>query len=74
MKKIGLLLILIAFLIGCGTAAQRAEFISHKSHYQSGKHMKFSWFGYKKPTRDDAKNSALQEWWGDPINYEGKGD
>ena len=26
MKKIGLLLILIAFLLGCGTAAQRAEF------------------------------------------------
>ena len=74
MKKIGLLLILIAFLIGCGTAAQRAEFLSHKSHYQSGKHMKFSWFGYKKPTRDDAKNSALEGWWGEPINYEGKGD
>ena len=74
MKKIGLLLILIAFLIGCGTAAQRAEFISHKSHYQSGKHMKFSWFGYKKPTREDLKNSALQGWWGEPINYEGKGD
>ncbi len=74
MKRIGLLLILIAFLIGCGTAAQRAEFLSHSSHYQSGKHFKFSWFGYKKPTREDAKNSALEGWWGDPINYEGKGD
>ena len=74
MKKIGLLLILIAFLFGCGTAAQKEAFLSHKSQYESFDHLKFSWFGYKKPTREDVKNSALEGWWGDPINFEGKGD
>ena len=74
MQKIGLSLILIAFLIGCGTAAQKAEFRSHDSHYKNWEHLKFSWAGHKKPTREDAKMSALQGWWGDPINYTGEGD
>jgi hypothetical protein len=74
MKKLGLLLIMIAFLFACGTPAQRAEFLSHSTHYQSGKHMKFSWFGHKKPTKEDVNNSALEGWWGDPINFEGEGD
>ena len=74
MKKIGLLLILIAFLFGCGTAAQKEIFRSHEAHYKNLSHLKFSWAGFKKPTREHARMSALQEWWGDPINYEGKGD
>ena len=74
MKKLGLLLILIAFLLGCGTAAQKEIFRSHSSHYKNWHHLKFSWAGFRKPTREDAKMSALQEWWGDPINYTGEGD
>ena len=74
MKKIGISLILIAFPIGCGTASQRAEFRSHSSQYKSWEHLKFSWIDHKKPTREHAKMSALEGWWGDPIEYTGAGD
>lgn len=71
MKKTVWLLLLVAFLMGCGTAAQRSEFYQHDTHYKNWDHMKFSWFTYQQPTKDDAKMSGQQGWWGEPVNYEG---
>jgi len=67
MKKIGLLLIVALFLLGCGTAAQRSEFYKHDAHYKNLKHLTFSWTGWRSPTSKDAKNSDKQRWWGEEV-------
>jgi len=67
MKKIGLVLILALFLLGCGTAAQRSEFLKHDSQYENWDHLKFSWTGWKSASTKDAEKSDDQKWWGEPI-------
>lgn len=70
MKKINLLIALIiavAFLMGCGAAAQRSEFFEHNSMYKSWDHLKYSWGGYKHQDMGSAKESTEQTWWGLPV-------
>ena len=61
MKKIGLLLILVTFLIGCGTAAQRSEFYKHDTQFKNWEHLKFSVLGWKKPTQKDVQETKNQD-------------
>ena len=68
MKKVGLLLIVALFLLGCGTAAERSEFLKHDSHYKNLEHLTFSWTGYRAPSAKDAEKSDTQKWWGEPVD------
>ena len=64
MKKLGLLLLIGLFLAGCGTAAKESEFWEHSTMYKNWDHLKYSWYGYKKPTLKAGKESVEQGWWG----------
>ena len=72
MKRIGLLLIVVLFLLGCGTAAERETFKNNPYHYRNYDHMKFSVSGYKKPSAKDANKSDSQKWWGEPVEVSEK--
>ena len=69
MKKIIILLILGLFLMGCGQSAVRSEFWQHDTVYRNWDHMKYSWFGHRNPTPDDAVKAAEQGWWGIEVPY-----
>jgi hypothetical protein len=68
MKKLLCLMAFIAlFLAGCGTPAQQSEFWKHDTQYKNWDHLKFSWYGYEKPTSETGQKSQAQEWWGEDI-------
>ena len=67
MKKLILVLMVGAFLSGCGTAAERSEFWKHDSIYKNWDHFKYSVSGYKSPTDETLKASNEQGWWGIPT-------
>jgi len=67
-KKWLMLLIIGAFLAGCGTAAQRSEFWKHDTMYKNWAHMGYSWSGYKKTSAADVQKTKSQNWWGIPQN------
>jgi hypothetical protein len=65
-KKLCLLFLAGLFLSGCGAAARESEFWQHDTMYKNWDHLKFSWYGYKKPTPKTGKESNQQGWWGIP--------
>ena len=68
MKKllvIGLLLSLV--LLGCGHMAKESEFYEHPTTYKNWDHMKFSLWGYRNPTAEDAQKAKEQGWWGSKV-------
>ena len=67
MKRWLVVMMVVFFLAGCGTAAREAGYYEHNSHFRSWEHMKFSLWGYKKVTPADAKKSDEQDWWGVPV-------
>jgi uncharacterized protein YceK len=67
MKKIILVLMLGAFISGCGAAAERSEFWKHDSIYKNWDHFKYSWWGHKNPDEKSLKDSKEQGWWGIPT-------
>jgi hypothetical protein len=70
MKKLLCLMAFIALLLGgCGTAEERAEFWKHDTMYKSWDHLKFSWYGYEKPTAETGQKSQDQGWWGKTIEF-----
>lgn len=69
MKKLIALLMLCAFLFGCGAAAQESEFWKHDTMYKNWDHMKYSWSGYKSPTAESGKKSLDEGWWGSQVPY-----
>ncbi|MFH1627470.1 MAG: hypothetical protein ABIE47_01960 [Pseudomonadota bacterium] len=70
MKRILLLLLTGLFLSGCGTMVAESEYTKHSSHYATWEHLKYSWFGYQKPTPETLKESQGQDWWGIPTHME----
>jgi hypothetical protein len=69
MKKILAVLAMSAFLFGCGATATQSDFWKHDSLYKNWDHTKFSMTGYKSPSRDHAKMSMEQGWWGMEVPY-----
>ncbi len=69
MRKIAMLILLSAFLFGCGTAATQSEFWQHDSMYKSWSHARYSWTGYQNPSADTGKKSLEEGWWGIEIPY-----
>ena len=70
MKKLFLLLIAGFFLSSCGTPAQRTAWWENDTMYKNTDHMLFSWFGFKKPTKETGKKSNDQKWWGEAVGAE----
>ena len=69
MKKLLAVFFLSAFLFGCGASATQSDFWKHDAMYKNWDHTKFSMTGYKSPTREDAKMSMEQGWWGIDVPY-----
>jgi outer membrane lipoprotein-sorting protein len=69
MKRLFVLVLVSAFLFGCGAAATQSEFWQHDTMYKNWDHMKFSMAGYKSPTEETYQKSAEQEWWGIEVPY-----
>jgi len=69
MKKLLILVLLVMFLSGCGAAARESEFWQHGSIYKTWDHMRYSLQGYKNPSKETAKKSLEQGWWGIEIPY-----
>ncbi|MBW1767252.1 MAG: hypothetical protein JRI43_03175 [Deltaproteobacteria bacterium] len=67
MKRLCLMIFVVMFLSGCGTAAQRSEFWEHDTMYRSWGHLCYSWTGYKNPTPEDTNQSQQENWWGIPT-------
>ena len=67
MRKLFLITLMAASLVGCGTAAKESGFWQHDTMYKNWDHMRYSWHGYKKPTYETGKQSQEQDWWGKPI-------
>ncbi|MDX1799125.1 MAG: membrane lipoprotein lipid attachment site-containing protein [Candidatus Lokiarchaeia archaeon] len=64
MKKIVFLILLSLLIAGCSS-----EFYKHDTIFKDWDHVKFSWWGYKQPTAEQAKMSEEQGWWGEAIPY-----
>lgn len=69
MKKLVVLILMVLFLASCSQSIMQSEFAQHDTMYKNNDHMKFSWFGKKNPTADDAKNTVEQDWWGIEVPY-----
>lgn len=69
MKKWLLLILMSAFLFGCGTAATKSEFWQHDSMYRNWGHAKFSMWQHGNPSAETYKDSMGQNWWGIEIPY-----
>jgi hypothetical protein len=68
MKRIVFVFLMLVFLLGCGTLGKKSEFWQHDSVYKNWDHLKFSWYGYKNVSEEEARMSKEQGWWG--IGYE----
>ena len=64
MKRIVLICILGLFLLGCGTLAKKSELWEHDTMYKNWDHLKFSLYGYTKPSDESCKKTQEQDWWG----------
>jgi len=75
MKRIAtivLALVLVVAVAGCGLKAGRdykPQAEAPQPLYKDLDHVGFSWFGYKKPTAQDAKVSSAENWWGTEVPY-----
>jgi predicted small lipoprotein YifL len=75
MKRIVTVVLAAAVAIavaGCGLRAGRdykPQAEGPQPLYQNLDHLKFSWFGYKKVTAEDAKMSNAEKWWGSEVPY-----
>ena len=64
MKKLLALLVVSACVAGCGTAAKKSELWEHDTIYKNWDHLSFSWGGHKTVSREEAKKSVEEGWWG----------
>ncbi|MGD8984618.1 MAG: hypothetical protein PVH99_00925 [Desulfobacteraceae bacterium] len=68
MKKIMILLLMSAFLVGCASLKE-SEYGKHDTIYASSAHMSYSIWGYKNPDAKWQKLSEAQGWWGKSVPY-----
>lgn len=69
MKRILLIIMICAFLVGCGAAARESGFYEHRSIYAGWDHLWFSWYGYKACEDTYIKESKAEAWWGITEEY-----
>jgi hypothetical protein len=69
MKRPILLFLMGAFISSCGTLGSQSEFWQHDTMYKNWDHLKFSLYGYNKPTDETLKKSQSQGWWGIEVPY-----
>jgi predicted small lipoprotein YifL len=75
MKRVAtviLVLVLAVAVAGCGLKAGRdykPQAEGPQPLYKNMDHVWFSWFGYKKVTPQDAKQSGSENWWGSEVPY-----
>lgn len=69
MKRMLLIIMISAFLLGCGAGARESGFYEHRSIYAGWDHLWFSWHGYKNCTDKYIKESKAEAWWGIPKEY-----
>jgi len=66
MKKLALLVVLVAFLAGCA-GAEQSEFWKHDTMYRNSDHLRFSWSGYQDCGPEFTKATQSQNWWGETV-------
>lgn len=64
MKKLLLLVVLVAFLGACA-GADSSEFWKHDTMYKNYDHLKYSWSGYRDCGPEFTKATQNQNWWGE---------
>ena len=64
MKRWIVLMMATLFLAGCGAAARESGFYQHDTMYKSGDHLRFSMYGYREVSPNEAQKSNDQKWWG----------
>jgi hypothetical protein len=64
MKKLALLVVLVAFLAGCA-GADSSEFWKHDTMYKNTDHLKYSWSGYQDCGSVYTKETKEENWWGE---------
>ena len=68
MKKLLLLLVAVLIFSGCASVST-SNFNGHDTNWASLSHMKFSLWGFKKPTEEAMKKSDEEGWWGVEVPY-----
>lgn len=67
MKKLFALCMILAFCAGCGTLAKESGYWQHDSNFASWEHTAFSLWGYKNCSKETARMSERQGWWGTNV-------
>jgi uncharacterized protein YceK len=68
MKRWLVVIMVVLFLAGCGTAARESGYYEHNTHFKSWEHMKFSLWGYKDVKPVEVKMSKEGAWWGIQVD------
>jgi hypothetical protein len=66
MKKLLLLVVLVAFLGACA-GAEQSEFWKHDTMYKNTDHLRYSWSGYQDCGSEFTKATQTQNWWGEVV-------
>jgi hypothetical protein len=66
-KRVLVLLVVIACAAGCGGPASQSGVWKHETLYKNTDHMVFSWGGSKNATSEDALKSTEEGWWGKEV-------
>jgi hypothetical protein len=67
MKKLLILLVVVACAAGCGTSASQSGVWEHETLYRDMDHLRFSWGGHKDVSSEELQKSAEEGWWGKEI-------
>ncbi|MEW6441189.1 MAG: hypothetical protein AB1640_09690 [bacterium] len=64
-----LVLIVAAGILLTGCLSRNSELRQHDSTWKNWDHMKFSLWGYRTPSDEEANKSQEQGWWGKEVPY-----
>lgn len=67
MKKLLVMLVVIACAAGCGAAAGESGVWEHETLYRDLDHLRFSWGGHKEVSREELEKSMEEGWWGKEV-------
>ena len=67
MKKMLVVLVVIASAAGCGGSASQSGVWEHKTLYRDLDHLQFSWGGHKSVSTEEVRKSTEEGWWGKEV-------